>query len=236
MKIIQVQYRVTLPNGHNETFKTKIDSYSLKLISRPPKNPPFWTELGFKQCPHCPLSIQSCSHCPMATSLLNVVETCNNIVSYDKVTVEVTTKERVVSKKTSAQKAISSLMGLITATCDCPHMFFFRPMARFHLPFASEEETIYRATSSYLLSQFFREKKGCKFDMDMKGLQEIYKNVHKINVAMSARLRASAGEDSSLNALVLLDCLATLLPSSIGHSLSEMEPLFMPFIKNLPQD
>jgi hypothetical protein len=30
-----------------------------------------------------------------------------------------------------------------------------KPMARFHLPLASEEETIYRATTMYLLAQYF---------------------------------------------------------------------------------
>jgi hypothetical protein len=41
------------------------------------------------------------------------------------------------------------------ATSGCRYTAYFKPMARFHLPFANEEETAYRAISMYLLSQRF---------------------------------------------------------------------------------
>ena len=52
--------------------------------------------------------------------------------------------------------AIRSLIGLIMALSGCPHMEFFKPLARFHLPWASLEETTLRSASIYLLMQFFK--------------------------------------------------------------------------------
>ncbi len=231
MKTIDIQYRFTLPDGQTRIFDLKFDRKDLSLLYDIPRKLPAWTNLEFKQCPHCPLSVKTHPHCPLAVSIRNVVEQCNAIVSHQEVTVEVTTNERVISQKTSAQRAISSLMGLIIATSGCPHTGFFKPMARFHLPFASEEETIYRSASSYLLAQFFMRKKGLKSDVDLKGLEKIYRNVHTVNIAMSDRLRECGDEDSYLNALVLLDCLATLMPATIKHSLKEIEDVFKPYWK-----
>lgn len=231
MKTIDIQYRFTLPDGQIRIFDLKLDRKNLSIIYDSPRKLPAWTTLEFKQCPHCPLSVKTHPHCPMAVSIRNIVEQCNAIVSHQEVAVEVITNERVVSQKTSAQRAISSLMGLIIATSGCPHTGFFKPMARFHLPFASEEETIYRSASSYLLAQFFMRKKGLKSDVDLKGLEQIYRNVHTVNIAMSDRLRECGDEDSYLNALVLLDCLATLMPATIKHSLKEIEDVFKPYWK-----
>jgi len=43
-----------------------------------------------------------------------------------------------------------------------------KPMVRFHLPFASIEETKYRAISMYLLAQYFLYQQGSQPDWDLK--------------------------------------------------------------------
>ena len=58
------------------------------------------------------------------------------------------------------------------ATSGCPHMDFFKPMARFHLPLANAEETVYRATSMYLLAQYFLQREGKEADMELEGLKK----------------------------------------------------------------
>ena len=58
--------------------------------------------------------------------------------SSERIRLEVTTTDRFVAQDTSAQKGISSMMGLIIATSGCPHTAFLRPMARFHQPLAGE--------------------------------------------------------------------------------------------------
>lgn len=87
------------------------------------------------------------------------------------------TTERTVSAETSAQQGLGSLLGLIMATSGCPHTVFFKPMARFHLPFSNESETIYRAVSMYLLSQYFTTREGAPIDAGLDGLRDIYDKI-----------------------------------------------------------
>jgi hypothetical protein len=150
----------------------------------------------------------------------------HNVLSFDEVEMEVITPERVVTKSTTVQRAISSLMGLIMATSGCPHMAFLKPMARFHLPFATEEETIVRAVSTYLLAQYFRHKQSKDVDMDLARLKNIYKEIQTVNVAMASRLRSVSEKDSTVNAVILLDILAKTLPYTIEDSLEEIQYLF----------
>jgi hypothetical protein len=121
-------------------------------------------------------------------------------------------------------------MGLVMATSGCPHTAFFKPMARFHLPLASEEETVYRATSMYLLAQYFLKKEGQNADLELKGLREIYHNMHTVNTAIAERLRGASETDSTVNAIVLLDMYALTLPYVIDESLEEIRHLFRPFL------
>jgi hypothetical protein len=122
-------------------------------------------------------------------------------------------------------------MGLVMATSGCPHMAFFKPMARFHLPFSSSEETIYRATSMYLLAQYFLKKQGKHADLDLAGLREIYKNIEIVNVAVAKRLRAATEADSAVNAIILLDIYTKAVPVIIEESLEEIRYLFAPYFK-----
>jgi hypothetical protein len=157
------------------------------------------------------------------------VEPFDRLLSYDKIHVDVITEERSISQDTTAEQGIGSLMGLVIATCGCPHTAFFKPMARFHLPLASEDETIYRAASMYLLAQYFLKKEGHDADLELKGLMKIYDNIQIINASIAKRLRAATEKDSSLNAIVLLDMYAKTLSYAIEESLEEVRYLFSPF-------
>ena len=79
--------------------------------------------------------------------MASTLEPLKTLVSFDTVGVTVTQAERTVYAETSAQQAMSSVLGLIMATSGCPWTDHLRPMARFHLPFASEAETVYRSVS-----------------------------------------------------------------------------------------
>jgi hypothetical protein len=132
-----------------------------------------------------------------------------------------------VTKGTTAQRAVSSLMGLVMATSGCPHMSFLKPMARYHLPLATAEETIFRAVSTYLLEQYFRHKQALSVDLDLENLKKIYAEIRIVNIAMTSRLRTLCVQDSAINAVVLLDIFAKLLPSSVEESLEEIRYLFL---------
>ncbi len=229
MEYISVQYRFILADGDRRTFDLKIDPQKMELIDNSPPHLPPWTDLAFHQCPNCPLAPRTHPQCPLSLNLVNIVSTSGKLASYDRIRVEVTTADRFVAQDTTAQKGISSMMGLIIATSGCPHTAFFKPMARFHVPLASVEETVFRAASTYLLAQYFLIQAGAPADLKLDGLTRIYRNIQLVNESIAERLRAGSQTDASVNALILLDMYARHLPTVIEDSLKEMRHLFEPF-------
>ncbi len=221
-----IEYALTLPDGKRESFAVHLDRQTLDLQRTPPEAPPVWTNLEFHQCSNCPLRPDRHPQCPLASSLSDVVQLAGQLASYTEVDVVVTVPERTVHTHTTAQRALASLMGLLIATSGCPHTTFFRPMARFHLPFASEEETIYRATSSWLLGQYMARTEGRAVPMNLDGLLDIYENMQVINRQITRRLWAAVKLDASVNAVVLLDLFGKALPLTVDDQLAEIRYLF----------
>lgn len=229
MGTLSIQYNFTLADGSKENFSLAINDNTIELIDFAPPNLPDWTRLDFHKCPHCPFDSASTPYCPVAKNLVPIVTLFEKLLSYDEIYVEVVTKERTMAQDTTAQRAISALMGLVIAASGCPHISYFKPMARFHLPFASEKETLYRATSMYLLAQYFLKNEGYDFDHDLEGLTDIYKNIQKVNMTISERIRSSSVTDSSVNAIVLLDMYAKAVPYVIKDKLEDIRYLFSSF-------
>ena len=229
MGTVTIKYNFTLADGAKEGFTLELDSNTIELIGFAPATPPDWTRLDFHKCPHCPYDSATTPNCPVAANLVPIVTLFEKLLSYDRIHLDVVTKEREISQETTAQRAISALMGLVMATSGCPHTKYFRPMARFHLPLANEEETMYRATSMYLLAQYFLRKDGRDYDFDLEGLTEIYKNIQIVNLTISERIRSSTVTDSSVNAIVLLDMYAKAVPYVIKDHLEDIRYLFAPF-------
>ena len=227
---IEISYRFTMSGGESETFDLKLDPATLELIDNTPPDLPAWTELAFHQCPDCPISTADKSHCPAAANLVNLVSGFARVLSHEWITNEVITAERSYVQEVPAQRGISSLMGLIMATSGCPITTFFRPMARFHVPWASQEETTYRATSMYLLAQYLRKRDGKEADLELDGLASIYEGVRAVNKSFIERLRAATEEDSAINAIVVLDTQALTVPWSIDSALEELRPGFEPYL------
>lgn len=111
-----------------------------------------WTTINVPIA-HCIAT--STTAAPLAACLAAIVGHFEHLLSYDTIVLEVSMAEREIFQTTTAQCAIASYMGLVMAVSGCPNTIFLRPMARFHLPLASEDETIYRACSMYALAQFF---------------------------------------------------------------------------------
>jgi hypothetical protein len=103
-------------------------------------------------------------------------------------------------------------------------------MARFHTPFATIEETSYRAAAMYMLAQYYLKRRGRRADFLLKGLTRIYEDVAVVNKAMAERLRKASIEDASVNALVLLDLFTKVIPDSLADSLSSLEHLFASYL------
>ena len=165
--------------------------------------------------------------------MIGLVERLKELLSYDQTLVVVMIEDRTVYSRTTIQRAICSLMGLLMATSACPLTSFFKPMARFHLPFASMEETIWRAASSYLMAQYFHHQDGRQADAMFDGLSQIYTEIQKVNHSFVKRLRAVCKNDSMINAVILLDLFAKSMPPAINESLEEIEHLFTPYLSRI---
>jgi hypothetical protein len=232
MKTLTFQYRFTFPD-HSENFEITLDPRKIELIAAAPELYPQWVNLDFHQCSNCPFDAREIPHCPLTANVFHIVTRCSHAMSYNEIHLEVITPERIISRDTTVQRALSSLFGLVIASSSCPHTRFFRPMARFHLPVSSEEETVYRMTSMYMLAQYFRKQSGKDPDFEMRGLKKICQDIEIVNASISKRLRAASQTDSAVNAVILLDVFAKALPWAIEASLEEVGYLFEPYIASL---
>ena len=218
-----IRYRFDLPDGSQKSLDFSFNAADFRLSNPAPAAPPAWTDLKFNQCANCPLNAAEIPHCPAALQMVSAIEPLKALASFDTVGVTVTQEERTIYAQISAQTAMSSVLGLIMATAGCPWTDRFRPMARFHLPFASEAETVYRSVSMFLLA---RELAGTSGSGGFAALENLYENLHVVNRDMSRRLGAATRTDPAQNAMALLDAYTTLLPAALESSLEELKPLF----------
>ena len=230
MDPIFVEYRFQLEDMQEDVYYFEIDAQNLQVVGTPQKDLPDWTGLQYQQCPNCPLDSRQVTVCPAARNMVGLVNRFDQLLSYDEARVLVRTAERTVFSVTTVQRGVCSLMGLLMAASDCPLTAFFKPMARFHLPFASTEETIWRATTTYVLSQYFLCKEGRTPDLVFKGLSKLYNEIQTVNYAFAKRLRSACRQDSMVNAIILLDMFARSMPSAIDESLEELHHLFSPLL------
>jgi hypothetical protein len=224
---VSIEYRFKLTENIEEVFRLELDPETLVPVGNLPDNLPKWTRLDFHQCPSCPLTLDDRAHCPAAAHLVGLVQRFSQVLSYEDVVVDVVTRERKISQQMAAQQGIGSLMGLIMAVSGCPNMEFFRPMARFHVPWASEQETIFRAASTYLLTKYMILGSETQASLELDGLVHVYKTVHEVNRAFIERLHEGSGLDSIVNALVILDTYTLTLPFAVKNSLEELRHLFV---------
>jgi hypothetical protein len=219
-------YRLDFSKGKPIEFPIVIDKQTCTLLPERDMIAPSWAALEFQQCVNCPLHKETHPYCPIAANLVPLLALCSDVASFQSVRLEVLTAERTISGETTMQRALSSMLGLIMATSACPHTEYLKPMARFHLPLASQDETVYRTTSMYLLAQFFRRKDGLDFSMELDQLKAIYQNLQIINRAMAKRLREAVTDDATVNAVILLDMLSQVVNWSIEDGLEEIRYLF----------
>ena len=160
LQAYDIQYQFQLAGGREVKFNLSLDPGNFQIQPGFKGELPHWTLLEFHKCRNCPLEPGTVARCPAAVSMAGIVECFDEVVACGRATVIATTCERRVSAETTIQGGISSLVGLLMATSGCPLTSFFKPMARFHLPFASTQETLWRAASAYLLAQYFKYREG----------------------------------------------------------------------------
>ncbi|NVJ59442.1 MAG: hypothetical protein HWE27_03580 [Gammaproteobacteria bacterium] len=230
MSTYNIIYRFQLADNNIETVGLQLNEDTLELKDEYVANLPEWAKLRYKQCPNCPLKPSESPNCPVAKHLAKHTKLFDKVQSFEKLKLVVKTPQRMTTQTTSAEKAMSTFIGLIMATSGCPHTAYFRPMARFHLPLADEQETIYRAASMYLLAQYFRDKNDLSPDWNLKGLKTIYQNISAVNQGIGARLREATKTDASLSAIVSLDMYTKVIPDMIEESLFEFKHYFAVYL------
>ncbi len=226
-EFLRYTYNFQFDDGSVKVFELLLDPRTLELRSGPSPSKPEWTKLKFHQCENCPLS-DDVEFCPVAVNLATLIEEFKFNHSTDNAFVVVDGPDRSYVKEATVQKGLSSIMGIVMVTSNCPVLDKLRPMVRFHLPFATSIETVYRSISMYLIAQYLEMKKGGQPDWNLEKLVEIYKEVSKVNKGMWNRLSNAAKLDANVNALIILNSFGDALRHSVKTGLDEIAKIFSP--------
>ena len=228
---LSITYSFTFASGARKSFPLHLDKATLELRVQQQRTPPLWALLNQNKCEICPLDEQHHSYCPVAVGLAGVVEEFKDFISHEKARVAVMVEERIYAKDATVQQGLTPLLGIIMTTTGCPIMEQLKPMVRFHLPFASLTETVFRMSSMFLMAQFLRHREGKSAVWSLEGLTQVYIEVGKVNRDFAQRLHVAAKKDANVNALVNLDCFAQMVPLAAEDTLNEIRPYFAAYLK-----
>jgi hypothetical protein len=230
---IWFHYRFTSPQGRVREFHVDLDPDTLGLVVKEREDYPEWTRLTHHQCTNCPLRPEDHPRCPVAANLVEVIEHFRDAVSCEETQVEIATESRTYRKQAPLQDGLSSLVGIYMVASGCPILDKLRPMVRSHLPFATSEETTYRAVAMYWLIQFFRKQRGLEPDWELEGLVRIYEEIITVNGSFRVRIADVLLADAGLNALFRLDCYAQITNRLLlRKNLGEIERIFYVYLKD----
>lgn len=223
----EITYEFRFSDGIKKNYTFEIDNDTRLMVQKPDqKPPPDWAKLENKKCSHCPLKSDQTPYCPVAVNIAQPVDDFKEMISYSKVLVEVKTPQRNYSKIVSLQDGISSALGFAISCSACPHVEFLKAMSHFHLPFTTIEEVLSRATSIYLLKQYFVTKEKGQPDFSLQKLKGHYENLQKVDLGMLDRVREVSTGDADINAINTLASFSSLIASAISTDLTRIAPLF----------
>jgi hypothetical protein len=227
----KIDYIFEFEGGEHLVYELEFHEKTNHYIPKSQGPSPDWTALDHHQCENCPLSKGDTPQCPIARNLAEVVNATKTQISHQKAVVVVKTKERTYCKNTTLQDGLFSLFGVIMASSGCPHLDWLRPLVKFHLPFATVEETLFRAVSMYLLKQYLGHKNGRNFDTKIMGLLKNYEEVEKVNLAFSERIKSITKGDADKNALVALNIFAQMFSCEWNNNFDLLSKLFFDDLK-----
>jgi hypothetical protein len=228
---LKIAYEFKFSNSPVKKLDILLDKETLALTAEQSRELPAWAQLEFHQCSNCPLNKTLIPNCPIAANIASITQKFRDVTAADRVAVTVTVKERSYYKETLMQEGLSPLLGIIMTTSGCPVMEPLKPMVRYHLPFASLDETVFRMISMYLVAQFLRSQSGKKPEWDLKGLARIYGEVKKLNKDFGQRMIAASHNDANVHALVKLNVFAVMVPLEIEKTLKDILPNYTLYLK-----
>jgi len=224
------RYKFQFENGEEKLFDVLLNEQTLQVFQSSPASNPEWTKLHYQQCTNCPLK-DTVEYCPVAVNIAHLIDEFKFSTSYDKTWVVVETPERTYAQETTVQNGLSAILGIYMVSSGCPILDYLRPMVRFHLPFATTNETVFRAVSMYLVAQYFRGRKGLEPNWNLEGLVDIYKEISTVNKGMWNRLSKASSFDANVNALIVLSTFGDALRFSLKKDLEELSSLFVKYME-----
>jgi hypothetical protein len=228
--ILRFQYKFQFENGEEKLFDVLLNEQTLQVVQSSTAANPEWTKLKYHQCTNCPLK-DDVTYCPIAVNIAHLIDEFKFSTSYDKTWVVVETPERTYAQETTVQNGLSAILGIYMVTSDCPILDYLRPMVRFHLPFATTEETVFRAVSMYLVAQYFREREGLEPNWNLEGLVNIYKEIGTVNKGVWNRLSKASSFDANVNALIVLSTFGDAVRFSLKKDLENLSQLFIKYLE-----
>ncbi len=222
---ITYKYCFDFPNGTKKRFLINLDATTL-LVSPMVHSPPDWTRLIEHQCSCCVLDETDTFNCPIAVNISDIVSNFKDIASFETCKVSCITAERTVIKDTIVQDGLSSIMGIVMATSGCPTMDILKPMARFHLPFATVDESMFRSASVYLLRQYFTHQESGDGDFSLKNIKSQYSKIELVNSGILKKIQYATKLDADRNAIVILNSLAQILYLELDDNLQSLRKFF----------
>ena len=217
-----ITYKFHEPNMVEATVSLEFDDDTYRLILPPDAPKPDWAKLEFMKCPNCNID-DAPEYCPAALSIANFLPDFAHVLSYTQAVVQVDTPQRTIVSKAAIQYGVASLIGLALSTSGCPRTAFLRPMARFHLPFPSQEETVSRSLGTWLLCEYIRSTtNGKPVSLSFDGLKTAYAEVSQVNRALAEKLRTVVTHDATLNALIILDAFALITPDNVESGFEDI--------------
>ena len=221
-----IEYSFTFQDARDDLFFTvKLDDCTRAIPDSAPCTAE-WARLDYCQCDICPFTVNSVEFCPIARNVSGLATTFADVFSIEEVRMEVTVEERTYLKNGRITEGLRSLLGLYLATSGCPHMDILRPMARFHLPFASMEETIFRHFSSFFMRQYFEFQRTGQLDFSLERLRDKMELVDKVNRGICRRLEVFTGADANRNALTVLNTISMMVNVEMSGDFDTLRPLF----------
>ena len=230
MEISKVQYKFIFADESEKVLELHLRTDNLTPVAWLPAKPPEWAALDNHKCGHCPLNSDKHAYCPAALNLAKLVDECNEMDLLDTVKLVVKTADRVVVVSATVQKALGSFIGLLMASSDCPPASYFRPVARFHLPLATEAETIFRAVSAYAMGQFMRRQAGKEGAVTLDGLFDVYADLEMVNTGLSIRLKTAGKDGAVAKSLMEWDVFSGMFPMRAEEVMDKMRPLFSAYL------
>jgi hypothetical protein len=222
-----VIYKFFASKDERTIVELSFDERTYRLILTDNYLRPDWAKLEFERCPNCNLNDDE-AYCPAALALAQFLPKFEARISYEKSIVEVETPNRTIVSKTTFQHGIAGLVGLAMASSGCPRTRFLRPMARTHLPFATHEETALRSLAFRLLGQYVANSSpGQPVTLSLEELRDDYVQISIVNAAMAERIRAAITRDAAVNAVIILDSFAMIIPENIEGNFDDVQSFFI---------